>query len=507
MRHAGHEGSFTASLSATLKRAASVATRSVKLVANVVDDVDRLVTNVTRNAGAVAGESQALAREATRTAERLGVSVRAAPRVARVVSEAALLIGRYRLGEATPELHEDAAHRVHDLAAELRGGVLKLGQLASCRVDLLPPEWIAWLSRLQDRVPPIDAAAVRARIEDELGLPVEELFAGFDDEPLACASIAQVHAATLPDGREVVVKVQLPGVEDIIEADLVALRLVAAMLGDLLPKTDLPTIIAELSRSVRGELDFVAEVDALEAARAAFTGDARVRVPQPVRALCSRRVIVMERLAGRPLLAFLEDAATTPAARDRLLQTLVGAYATQILVHGRFQADAHPGNFLADGDAPGGPVLGLLDFGCVQILSPAARRGYATIVGAVLTRDRDRLVEGLVSMGFATADGDTRTLEHFAELMLGSLRADVDLSTIDPRAMFDQALAALRENPVVRVPQEFVMIGRVFASLGGLILRYQPKVDLLAAVGPAIAASMAQPRATAAPATAPSASR
>jgi ubiquinone biosynthesis protein len=490
--------SLSASLSASLRRAAGVAQRSIALVTQVVKDVDRLVEHTTRDAAALADEAQALARDVTTTAERLGVSVRAAPRVARVVTEAARLIGRYRLspGEPTEALHETSAERVHDLAVSLRGGILKLGQLASCRPDLLPAPWITWLSRLQDRVPPIDALAIRARIEAELGAPIAELFRDFDDTPLACASIAQVHGATLPDGRPVVVKVQLPGIEDIVEADLVAMRLVAAMLGDLLPKMDLPTIVNELGRTVRGELDFVAEADALGAARAAFAGDSAIHVPRPERTLCSRRVLVMERLYGQPLGAFLAEAEARGEAgrrdRDRAIGTMVRAYAVQILVHGRFQADAHPGNFLiATGES--GPVVGLLDFGCTCTLSPAQRRAYAGVVGAVLSRDRKSLAAALGAMGFATKDGGSDTLERFAEMMLGAFRDQADLASIDPRALFDEALAALRQDPIVSVPQEFVMIGRVFASVGGLVLHHKPKLELFSILGPALAQAMREP--------------
>jgi ubiquinone biosynthesis protein len=494
---------LTDSFSASIRRATRVVTRSVGLVAHVVGHVDRLVADVTRDSAQVATEAQALARDVTQTASRLGVTVRAMPRVTRVVSEAARLIALYKLRGPSDALHEQSARRAHELCVELRGGVLKIGQLVSCRVDLLPEPWIEWLARLQDRVPAVDTALIRARIEEELGRPIDELFASFDDTPLAAASIAQVHAARLHDGREVVVKVQVPGIEDVVEADLVSLRLVAGMLGDLLPFGDLPTVLDELARAVRAELDYGAEADAMRAARLSFAAEAshvggRVRVPEPVAELSSRRVLVMERLYGQSLTSFLDECEQRGEAgtadRDRVLETLVAAYAAQILAHGRFQADAHPGNFLVL-PSEKGPILGLLDFGCVQTLSPAMRRAYAGVVGAVLKRDAAELATRLGEMGFATKSGDDTALRAFAEMMLGALRDGADLSAIDPKAQLDEALRLARENPVVHVPQEFVLIGRVFASLGGMILRYKPRLSLFAALAPSLAVALRVDRA------------
>ncbi len=476
---------------AAFARAARVVARTADLIGHMVGHVERLVADVTRDSSEVAVEAQAFYADAALRATRVAGTVRAAPRMTRLVTEVLRLVALYKLRGPSEALHQESARRLHDLCVELRGGVLKLGQLASCRVDLLPPAYIEALSRLQDRVPALPAEIMRARVEAELGRPIDELFARFDDEALAAASIAQVHTAQLEDGTEVVVKIQLPGIEEIIEADLGAMRFLVAALGDLLPRTDLPTILDELGRSVRGELDFLAEAEHTEAVRASFAGTADVVVPRVHRALSTRRVLVLERLHGRSLSAFLDDASA--ADRDRVLETLVKAYCAQILAHGRFQADAHPGNFLVlpPRTTGGAPILGLLDFGAVALVTPAARRAYAQLAGAILTRDAHRMAELFTQIGFATQDGDPNSLERFAELMMAAFREGVDMASLDPRAQLEQALKLAHENPVVRLPQEFVLIGRVFASLGGLLVRYQPKVSLFGAIAPYVAQAMA----------------
>ncbi|HTM19687.1 MAG TPA: AarF/UbiB family protein, partial [Kofleriaceae bacterium] len=170
-----------------------------------------------------------------------------------------------------------------------------------------------------------------------------------------------------------------------------------------------------------------------------------------------------------------------PAQRDAVLGLIVGATAAQVLRHGVFHADPHPGNFLVvpgDGDAP--PRLAILDFGCVERLDAEARRGYAAVVMAVAAGDDARLAAALQQMGFATRDGDPETLRRLAELMLEGVRpGSAGFAGIDPRQQMERMLEMVRENPVVEVPGHFVLLGRVLGAHGGLLMHYQPKLDLL----------------------------
>ena len=435
----------------------------------------------------VARESEALWILLVERGAALLGAVRATPRLARVLGEALRIITLARL-RAGDDDGRATARRVRDLCIELRGGVLKLGQIASSRPDLLPRAAIEELSLLQDRVPPIADAAIRELVAAELGRPLEEVFARFGPA-IAAASLAQVHEAELLDGTPVAVKVLVPGIEAIVEADLHALRVLAAAGADSLPGVDVATTVAELTRAVRSELDCRAEAAALLEFGRRFAGRAAVLAPRPHLDLCTTRVLVMERIDGARLADYL--AAADPAGRERVVATLVDCFAEQILEHGVFHADPHPGNFLVvDGD--GGPRVALLDFGCVRRLPDGAARAYARLVLAVLSADAPRAAALFGELGFATRDGDTGALQRLAEMVLAALGENVDLATLDPRRQLVQALAVLQENPVARVPEHFVLVGRVLATLAGLVFTHPPRGGLMPILAPRLARAAAQ---------------
>ncbi|MGH2898944.1 MAG: ABC1 kinase family protein, partial [Solirubrobacteraceae bacterium] len=304
------------------------AVSAARMVQHLGVRLDALSLDLARDLGAVRRDAESLAYTAR---DRARTVRRATPRTARLAQIGAALLARHRWlrlaaaarGHAVlrPEDHRDLAQRTARAAAELRGGIAKLGQLASCRPDLVGPIWAAELAALQCDVPPIDGAAIRARIEAELGRPIAACFAELDDAPLAAASLAQVHAARLPDGTPVAVKVQVPGIEHIIDADIAALRALAGAVGDI-PGLDLPTIVDELARALAAELDYTAEAAALRSFETA------AQIPRPIAELSSSRVLTMTRLDGERLTAALDG--MPAAARDRLLGDLVADFAAQI---------------------------------------------------------------------------------------------------------------------------------------------------------------------------------
>jgi ubiquinone biosynthesis protein len=465
--------------------------------------LDAFALDLARNVGVVTRDAKGLAGAARDQATAI---YRATPRAARLAQVAAAIAARHRWlrlaaaarGDAgiSDDDHRDLACRVTAAVAELRGGIAKLGQLASCRPDLIGPIWAAELAALQDDVPPIDEAAIRARIEAELGRPLEQVFAEFAGAPLAAASLAQVHAARLPDGTQVVVKVQVPGIEDVIEADIAALRALAGTLGDV-PGLDLATLTDELARALASELDYAAEAAALRAfggsgggsssssSGSSGSSSAGVIVPRPIDELSTARVLVMTRIDGARLAEHLERAA--PAERDRVLAALVDELAGQILVRGRVHADPHPGNFMVTEAG----ALALLDFGCTLELAPAERAAYARLVIAIGGGDAAAAARELGTLGF-TADEPER-LVAVAAALIGALRPGAAVSELDWEAALAEQLAAARRLGGLAIPRSFVLLGRVLATVAGLLARYRPAIQLHAVIARHLAAAIARP--------------
>jgi ubiquinone biosynthesis protein len=465
--------------------------------AGVKDSFGRLVDDLKADGGALRRDSEELGRALAGRLTPIVQAARSTPRAARIAGEAARVMGAYRwhaviASQLSPEaaalertaVDRRAAERVAELCLELRGAWLKIGQFASTRRDLLPPAWTEALSRLQDSVPPVPFESIAARVEAELGAPLAALFASFEETPIAAASLAQVHGAVLPDGTRVAVKVQVPGVEELVEGDLHLLSLLAGSLGELVRGIDLAPIAREVSRSVREELDYRREAERTRRMAADLAGDRAVHVPRVIADLSSARVLVLERIDGERLTDHLDRTGGNPA----VLTALVRTYASQILSLGRFQADPHPGNFLVEPDGR----LALLDFGAIETLADEERRGYAALVAAMIARDRASAAFILSSLGFEVRAGDPAHLLDLVDLVIDAFRPTPDrpLAELDPRAAFDRALALARATSIA-IPHHFVQLGRVLAALAGLLLAYPGAIDLFSLVAPHLAADFA----------------
>jgi predicted unusual protein kinase regulating ubiquinone biosynthesis (AarF/ABC1/UbiB family) len=489
-----------------------VAESATDLLRNVGRHVLDLVEDAMDDSADVVDEAESLIESARERLDDARGAARAAPRATRVVGEGLALLARHRLGGALraarreltgrPEgprddLHRHTARRMRVLCGELRGGILKLGQFASTRGDVLPAPYVEELSKLQDRVPAVPAAEATARLSSALGDDWGERFASFEPVPLAAASLAQVHGATLADGTPVAVKLLVPGIEAVVESDLAALRALAPSVRGLLHRIDLDTLVAELSRSVSRELDLEAEARVARELRAAFADDPDVIVPAIHDEASGHGVLVMERIDGERLTDFLDACATRGEAgardRDRVCETLVRCFCEQVLVHGLFQGDPHPGNFLVV-PGPDGPRLALLDFGCIERYDAETRAGYAALAVAVLARDRARMAERFAALGFRSRDGGTEGLEAYAELFLSAFREGMRLDDeADHAARVRRILERTDADPITRIPGHFVLLGRVFAALGGLLMRYRPDLRLSELLRPGLAAALRTP--------------
>ena len=360
--------------------------------------------------------------------------------------------------------HERGARDVYRTAIHLRGGFLKFGQFASARPDLLPEPYVDQLSRLQDRVPQAPVAVIRRVIEADVG-PMDRLFAEFDEHSASAASLAQVHRAVRHDGRTVAVKVQYPKVAEIVPREAADTRRILRLVDRVAPGGDLATIASEVERVILEEIDYRTEAANIERFAANFATEPGVEVPGVHHDLSSGRVLVMDWIEGENLARALRtcDRATAEAAA----RILVDSYLKQILVDGFLHADPHPGNFLLQ-DHGGGPRLGFVDFGACATISPATRQALRRLYAAGLHKDLPVIAEALHALGFRTRSGDVRSLVAWAGLF------DVDAVEGDRQAAWTQLMAAARKDPLVKLPEELIMVGRVLIVQTGLVSRIAP---------------------------------
>ena len=372
------------------------------------------------------------------------------------------------LGEEAAEAlrrshHTASARRIYELAVRLQGPTIKLAQVIGSRPDLVPDEYVQVLSRLQDKVPPRPYAVVRQVLERELGRP-EEVFAEFDPEPIAAATWAQVHRARLHDGRQVAVKVQYPDLDGVVAVDMSTLRFLLSVLNRLERGLDFMPIVDELQEFIPLELDFRREAENAETMASIFADWPNVVVPSVFRDYSTRRVLVLEYVEGTKVsdVAAMQRAGVDP---QEVAQLLLEVYCHQILVHGFFNADPHPGNFLVQP----GPRLVLLDFGLCRRLPPEFHRGYLRLTRAMLTGESEELVQAFADLGFRTQRWDPSLLLAFREAFLAGARPGYAYADGELVAEANARLLRLfRQNPLVSYPREVVLIMRAVGLLSGL---------------------------------------
>jgi predicted unusual protein kinase regulating ubiquinone biosynthesis (AarF/ABC1/UbiB family) len=378
--------------------------------------------------------------------------------------------------------HRDSAESVYDAAVDLRGLILKGCQYLGARADLMPREWVEVLERLQDRVPARDLPTVRRIVESELGRPLEAVFRRFDPRPVASASLAQVHEAVLRDGRRVAVKVQYPEVAELVHSDLANLRALFRAIDWLEGDFDLSALVDEMGRHVPRELDFLSEARNAERIAALFAGRSDIHVPQIHREWTTRRVLVMEFIDG---IKITDREGLDAAGVDvpRVVRTLMEAWCEQVLVHGFFQADPHPGNLLVE---PSGRLV-LLDFGLAKELPSDFRVQTLALLTALLRRDPEAMADVLLAQGFATRDGARDSLVSLSRVGLAiaaelAMHGSLDAKRLE--AIGEELLAEVRGKPLVRVPGHIVLLGRTLGLLSGLARQLDAGIDPLHVVFP-----------------------
>lgn len=385
-----------------------------------------------------------------------------------------------RRRERLKRLHAKNAAWLRQRMIELRGIFIKIGQFLSSRVDILPEEYTDELSKLQDQVPPAPPADILRRIKQELGDP-SEVFSLFDETPIASASLGQVHKACLRDGQDVVIKVQYPGVEEIIAADIRTLNFVIKILTRLYRHINLNVIYSEFSRVVQEELDYIKEGRNAEAFARNFAQNKKIRIPRVYWLYTTSKVLTLEYLEGIKITDFDEIDARGIDKRETS-RILAEAYSQMFFVDGLFHADPHPGNIFVQP----GPVVILVDFGMVDRISAPMREGLRRAFNAVVDRNSLGVVRALVDMGFIPLTKDIRPLVQFVERLMEKYR---DIQPKEFKSMSIEDIGrdiheALKISPTIQIPNDFILFGRVVGMLNGLGSRLDPETNIIEIAAP-----------------------
>ncbi|XP_062029369.1 uncharacterized protein LOC133745328 [Rosa rugosa] len=370
--------------------------------------------------------------------------------------------------------HEVAADKIYAMCSDMGGFFLKVAQIVG-KPDLAPAAWVKRLVTLCDHAPATPFDAVQLMLETELGRSVGELFERFDVDPIGSASIAQVHRARLRgDKSDIVVKVQHPGVQDLMMTDIRNLQAFALYIQKTDVKFDLYSVTKEMETQIGYEFDFMREANAMEKIRKFLYENNKktpVVVPRLIRDLVTRRVLVMEYIDGIPILNLGDEIAkrginpsgeVAAAAKQKILRSLTLAYGQMILKNGFFHADPHPGNILICK----GSEVALLDYGQVKDLPDELRLGYANLVLAIADGDPVRALESYRELGIetlSTCENEQKEMLKLAETMFDT-KLPPGVTMLQP---FSEE-SSIKKIAVQAFPEELFSVLRTVHLLRGL---------------------------------------
>lgn len=369
----------------------------------------------------------------------------------------------------------EMGERIRQAIEELGPTFIKLGQMASTRADLIPEKVLRELAKLQDNVPAVPFAQVAEMIEEELGAPLTEVFAWFDQKAIAAASIGQVYRARLHTGELVAVKVQRPQIRETIETDLEILLDLASLAEKHLKQADnlqIQDVIEEFAKSLRNELDYSMEARNAERIAKQFQDDPLIHLPVMYGEYSTKTVLTMEFVEGVKLNQ-IEELEKMGCDRKAVAEQLVQALFHQVLIEGFFHADPHPGNVFIQ---PGG-VMTFIDFGMACRLSDEMRENFALLIIAMMRHSTKGTLKAILRFGIVPDDVDlqrlTREIDELRDKYMHVPMSEISLG----EAVNDLLRIAFRHR--IRVPSELTLLAKCMATLEGIVEKLDPELSIM----------------------------
>ncbi len=407
------------------------------------------------------------------------------------------LFGTAYFDRTIVSVHRKNAKRIERTLLSLQGLFIKVGQLLSIMANFLPEEFRHELEGMQDQVPPRPFAEIERRVQRELGAHPDQLFVRFEREPIAAASLGQVHEAVLADGTRCAVKVQHEDIEEVVRLDLVAIRKIMAIVQWFVPVQGLDNYYREIRELILQELDFKREASNILRIRQIFASDKLVDTPQVVERLSSQRVLTLTFVEGTKV-GDLRELQRLGIDRKELAKQIVHAFCQMIFVDGVYHADPHPGNLLVDKMPDGTIKLVLIDFGAVAELSVSMREGIPEFLEGVLRRDTDRLIKAMRKMGFLSYGSDEAVVEKVIDHFHRKFQDEVKIESlnlkdikIDPQRGFENLIdlrnmnVGLKElSSSIHIPRDWVLLERTLLLLTGVCTQLDPEMNPMAIVRP-----------------------
>jgi ubiquinone biosynthesis protein len=383
-------------------------------------------------------------------------------------------------GEVSTGSQSDLMHRAVAMLEELGPTFVKFGQILSTRPDIIPPDLALRLQSLQDHVAQVSVAEVRAQIHEGLGADPDDLFASFDETPIASASIAQVHGAVTHDGADVVVKVQRPNIRPTITADLSLLRFLSQQILDVFPEAksfDLEGMVSEFEKSLMRELDFAIEAHSLRRFAENFEGKVdNIHIPRVFRSLSCKTVLTMDRVRGTKLTQVEDD-----GEKERVAQLYLDAAYQMLFQDGFFHGDLHPGNVFLEDDGR----LGIIDFGMVGRLSRSMREKVVDVIFSVLREDLEGVARVWYSLGTPLGRVDysafeSEVVEALERHAVGRPMEEIDIGG------FLRSLVGVAVKHGIRLPSDFTMMFKAMVTTEGLARQVMRGINPVEAARPYI---------------------